>query len=171
MLLAGCIALMYASTKNFELLQDDFYQSKFYMPRNDLSGYQSPWLGQIITNLLRQPFSALCIVTTGIVLVKLRPKARYLAMWNALVIMLVAIFYFAYMMFQCIEKIQTEFGSRISIPFCSSTCSCPGDTVFAPVCTTQGQKTYFSPCHAGCSSVEEINDVRVNKCTRLADMP
>lgn len=45
-------------------------------------------------------------------------------------------------------------------PYCSRSCVCDSDLRFTPVCPLNSTKTFFSPCHAGCSSDEVINGQR-----------
>ena len=57
-------------------------------------------------------------------------------------------------------------GMELSMP-CNRTCECD-DTTFAPICTSEAQ-TYFSPCHAGCSSLShlgnQVGELEVFSCS------
>ncbi|XP_045538010.1 solute carrier organic anion transporter family member 1B1-like [Papilio machaon] len=49
-------------------------------------------------------------------------------------------------------------GNHYMQPQCSQTCGCaPQWQEFAPVCVADQMTTYVSPCHAGCSGVEEVD--------------
>ncbi|CAG2059221.1 unnamed protein product [Timema podura] len=48
--------------------------------------------------------------------------------------------------------LNASIGSTVSITTdCNSLCDC-GDSKFEPVCFTPKNITYYSPCHAGCTS-------------------
>ncbi|XP_013147287.1 PREDICTED: solute carrier organic anion transporter family member 2A1-like [Papilio polytes] len=52
-------------------------------------------------------------------------------------------------------------GSHYIQPQCSQTCGCaPQWQEFAPVCVTDQMTTYVSPCHAGCSGIEEVDGLQ-----------
>lgn len=147
---------------NFNYLRNDYYQARFHVfMSKDKSRYHDPWLVQILINLMKQPLVVLSILTTGIVVVKFKPKSRNVAIFNFVVSAIATVLFASYAVLSCEDKLHTEFKNKLSISFCNHDCNCKSDTVFAPVCTTEGQKTYFSPCHAGCSSFEDINGIRV----------
>lgn len=50
------------------------------------------------------------------------------------------------------------FGARSSMNLtrdCNVDCNC-GIVAYNPVCAIKGDGTYFSPCHAGCESYDEV---------------
>ncbi|XP_013173628.1 PREDICTED: solute carrier organic anion transporter family member 1B1-like isoform X1 [Papilio xuthus] len=58
-------------------------------------------------------------------------------------------------------------GNHYIQPQCSQTCGCaPQWQEFAPVCVADQMTTYMSPCHAGCSGIEEVDGLQVfTNCT------
>lgn len=44
-------------------------------------------------------------------------------------------------------------------------CGCSPDADFRPVCAKSGTFTFYSPCHAGCTSVRNENNMKIyNNC-------
>ncbi|GLG94712.1 Uncharacterized protein GBIM_01863, partial [Gryllus bimaculatus] len=51
---------------------------------------------------------------------------------------------------------------------CNKACNCPSNIPFVPVCDRNGINTFYSPCHAGCTNVEYIDDIKLyNDCKCL----
>lgn len=48
-------------------------------------------------------------------------------------------------------------------PFCSKQCICDQTVRFTPVCPIDSVQTYYSPCHAGCSTETILNGQRVSR--------
>lgn len=46
--------------------------------------------------------------------------------------------------------------------FCSKQCICDNNVPFTPVCPIDSVQTYYSPCHAGCSTETVFNGQRVS---------
>ncbi|KAH9642610.1 hypothetical protein HF086_011203 [Spodoptera exigua] len=45
-------------------------------------------------------------------------------------------------------------------PSCSSSCGCTSERYgFHPVCMLETRETYFSPCHAGCNRIGDLNGI------------
>merc|ERR1712012_1172635 len=62
-----------------------------------------------------------------------------------------------------------EFNDKLSS--CNSGCTCSMQR-FSPICTADGSTTYFSPCHAGCLSVESsdsknLYNITINNSLKL----
>lgn len=146
---------------NFEMFQNYFYQSRFYVPiSSDQSGFDDNSLTEIVTNILLRPFIAINLLASGLILAKWTPSAQKLAVWNTSVLILVILFFIPHAFLSCSDNVKSEYGSYLNY-FCNSKCNCRDDATFSPVCTQIGQQTYFSPCHAGCSSVELLNNIKV----------
>lgn len=154
---------MTASIINFQIFQNYFFQSRFFISVSaDESGFSDTYLAQIVANLLKQPFIVISIIASGLVISKLKPKARNLAAWNLFALTLVTIMFIPHAFLTCSESIQSEYDRYLTY-YCNSDCGCDVGVTFAPVCTEIGQKTYFSPCHAGCTTVQLLNNVKVRK--------
>lgn len=72
-----------------------------------------------------------------------------------------------YIFIECSHKsIAGAYGRRLTTPFCSRQCGCDPDIRFTPVCPENGVQTFYSPCHAGCSSESIVNGIRTfGNCT------
>lgn len=152
---------MTASIVNFQIFQSYFFQSRFLISiSEDESGFSDTYLAQIIANLLKQPFVVISMIASGVVISKLKPKSRSLAAWNLSILILVMILFIPYAFFTCSESIQSEYDRYLTY-YCNSDCDCDSGVVFEPVCTEIGKKTYFSPCHAGCTTVNALNNIKV----------
>lgn len=67
-----------------------------------------------------------------------------------------------YIFIQCEHNILAgSYGKKLTTPFCSRSCVCDSDIRFTPVCPADSIQTYFSPCHAGCTSDRIMNGKRV----------
>lgn len=93
---------------------------------------------------------AISIITSGMVIAKIRPKAKYLVWWNIIVFTIIALLFASTVFWNCASRIENEHKHMITIPYCSSGCGCSPDAPFQPVCVNK--MTYFSPCLAGCKS-------------------
>lgn len=153
---------MTASIINFQYFQNYFFQSRFLISvSSDESGFRDTYLAQIIANLLKQPFVVISIIVSGVVISKLKPTARNLALWNLSILLLVIMLFIPHAFFTCSESIQSEYNRYLTY-YCNSDCDCDSRVDFSPVCTEIGRKTYFSPCHAGCTTVQVINNLKVS---------
>lgn len=55
---------------------------------------------------------------------------------------------------------------QLSTPHCSNKCICPLNIPFTPTCPSNSLETYYSPCHAGCSGHQMVNNVKIyTNCT------
>lgn len=104
-------------------------------------------------------FTAIGILSSGLIISKFKPSARKMAAWNVIVGLLTTIGYMSYTRLGCEANdnaVAMNFGPTIGgssigqlIPTCNSDCHC--DFVkYAPVCG-EDKRTYISACHAGCT--------------------
>lgn len=155
------MVFMLTALINFEIYQNIFYQLRFFVNvGRDLSGYHDPLIAQIIMNIIKYPFIAISLIATGLIVAKTQPAAKSLAIFNVAIYIIAALLYVSFVFSRCNDRINREFDGKLTIPLCSSHCICK-DIQFQPVCTTQGNVTYFSPCHAGCKTVETIRGIEV----------
>lgn len=81
--------------------------------------------------------------------------------------MIVCLLFIGFIFIECSHNaIAAAYGNKIQLPFCSRDCVCDNDIRFTPVCPQNSTKTFFSPCHAGCTSEEIVNGQRMfSHCT------
>lgn len=98
------------------------------------------------------------IFISGIVILKLKPTARSVAAWIAFTAFFYASGMVILMFVGCNMndfaglKSNSNETSAIFEPTCNLNCTCDMEK-FSPICGSDG-KTYFSSCHAGCTSLE-----------------
>ncbi|KAG5881804.1 hypothetical protein JTB14_004103 [Gonioctena quinquepunctata] len=155
--------LMESALINFRLLKQYFNQSKYHVSiEKDSSGYNDPEVVQFTTNLLAQPIFAISLMTAALVISKFKPKAKYLIAWNIFAFLMAAAIFASTAFWNCTKGIENQYEHVVTIPYCSGACGCPLGGAFQPVCVDE--KTYFSPCLAGCSIFDQITNLYHN-CT------
>lgn len=112
--------------------------------------------GSIITGPITILGMTIGLLTSGYVITKYRPPPKYLFFWNAVLgvmAMSTQIFY---------TQIGCDGGNSLlmngSIISCNSNCNCDGIS-YSPVCDRSTNTTYFSPCHAGCKTYDEKENI------------
>ncbi|CAB3375266.1 Hypothetical predicted protein [Cloeon dipterum] len=92
------------------------------------------------------------IIISGVFILRVKPNARLVAAWIAFTAVVYAIGMGILMSIGCPmdDFAGLDRANGVFMPECS-TCDCNPDK-FGPVCGADG-RTYFSGCHAGCSSV------------------
>lgn len=112
--------------------------------------------GSIITGPITILGMTIGLLLSGYVITKYKPPPKYLFFWNALLglmAMSTQIFY---------TQIGCDGGNSLlvngSIISCNTNCHCDGIS-YSPVCDRLTNTTYFSPCHAGCRSYDEKENV------------
>ncbi|XP_058819784.1 solute carrier organic anion transporter family member 74D [Topomyia yanbarensis] len=163
-LIFNVLALVFIQTGviNFNAHEQNYLQSRFFLPTSNVNGLNDEWTSRLITNLLRAPVVALAMVVAGLIIAKANPSPRKLAGWNIIVGLVAAGLFVAFIFLSCDnERIAGAYRGRLTKPFCASNCICPENVPFSPVCPQDSVYTYFSPCHAGCQNRSEINNVIV----------
>lgn len=99
---------------------------------------------------------------SGYMISHYRPRPRVLFFWNLIVGVICMLGQFSYSQLTCDAPESLVVNEAwTALPTCSSHCHC--DSVsYTPVCHTLTQKTYFSPCHAGCTSYNETSKTYLN---------
>lgn len=88
--------------------------------------------------------------------------SRKLVSWNIFAALLVVVFFVGSIFLDCNNTdIAGAHRNTIIQPQCAHDCLCPTNVPFTPVCPENSPHTFFSPCHAGCTSETFINDLRV----------
>ena len=88
------------------------------------------------------------IVAAGVVMSKIKVRARSAAAYCASGVFLSAMAFLAASQLSC-EGLTIKDDKCIAAA--ATDCNC-GDVVFAPICAADGETAFASPCHAGCTS-------------------
>lgn len=154
--------LLQSAIINFEIFEIIFNQTKYHVPKYDISGYHDPSLIQFTTNLLKQPLVCISIVACGFVIAKSQPRARKLVVWNIIVSILIILFFASTKFFDCTNGLASSHDTVLLTPACSVNIDCPKFEQFHPVCVDR-EKTYYSPCSAGCEPTDTDFQVNVHQ--------
>ncbi|XP_067138889.1 solute carrier organic anion transporter family member 74D-like [Centruroides vittatus] len=109
------------------------------------------------------------IMIGGIVIKKLRPEPRYLTAYMVFIDFFGVFGFLASMFLGCPQTKMTGTaftGDELELyNECNSGCGCT-KRIFEPVCSMDGKSTYFSPCFAGCTGLNDTsgNDL-FNNCS------
>lgn len=102
------------------------------------------------------------LLLSGYIISKYKPSPRKLFFWNVVVGICYLIGQLAYMELTCDVPSSLAVNNTWLTPSaCSSDCNC-NSLPYTPVCHTPTQKTFFSPCHAGCKSFNETTKTFAN---------
>uniref|UniRef100_A0A336KHU9 CSON010641 protein n=1 Tax=Culicoides sonorensis TaxID=179676 RepID=A0A336KHU9_CULSO len=171
-LMFNVIGFMFLQTAiiNFQAQEENYLQSRFFLPTSEADGLSDEWTSRLITYLLTPPLVGLSVLVAGLVIAKINPSPRKLAGWNLITSGVVALLFIAYIFLKCQNsQIAGAYRGKLHQPYCSSDCLCK-NTQFYPVCPKNSVQTYYSPCHAGCSGETLINNVKIfTNCTCGAD--
>ncbi|XP_055386484.1 solute carrier organic anion transporter family member 74D [Condylostylus longicornis] len=150
---------------NFSLQEEEYMQSRFFIATSEANGLLDEWMSRFLLIILKPPILGFTILFAAFIVAKLQPSAKSLAAWNAIVEILVCLFFVSYIFLHCSSETLTQSykNNKVMQPDCSTDCYCGDDVLFMPVCTEREKKTYFSPCHAGCNASYTINNVVMYK--------
>lgn len=60
------------------------------------------------------------------------------------------------------DSMLNKYGNGTDLDYyCNQGCNCDINIQLSPVCTKEGRRSYFSPCHAGCTSFRSSSDKTV----------
>lgn len=108
----------------------------------------------MFTGIVGLVFSALGVLSSGIILSRFKPSARKIVFWNVLTTLCTCVIFFSYNFMGCAESDRATSMTVMqmnSTEDCNANCHC--DYVkYSPICGDDGL-TYISPCHAGCSEM------------------
>lgn len=108
---------------------------------------------------------AVGLMSSGYFISKYKPAPRYLFFWNVIIGLLSASSQVLYTQIGCGGDSSSVINGTIFS--CNANCNCEGIS-YSPVCDRSTGITYFSPCHAGCSTFDKSNDVYTNcSCNTL----
>lgn len=101
------------------------------------------------------------LLISGYVITNYKPPPRYLFFWNVCIGLMSVCSSISYTQLGCDNNNSLLVNG--SLLACNSNCDCKGVT-YSPVCDLDTQTTYFSPCHAGCTIFNDIENIYSN-CT------
>lgn len=143
---------------------DAYVQAKFHVDTKD------PRTSGGLSSIFRTLFIIIFVMIFKIRFSARRPdgvKANTASRVAAVVAIFVTAFYIVLTVLSC--NTDTISGLRTGSyyqPTCSQSCGCSTERYgFSPVCLLDTKRTYFSPCHAGCTQSEDLNGVLLfNNC-------
>nr|XP_034185770.1 solute carrier organic anion transporter family member 74D-like [Osmia lignaria]XP_034185771.1 solute carrier organic anion transporter family member 74D-like [Osmia lignaria] len=165
------------ATVNFMAYENLIAESRFHVPKptGTLLGFDDPMPSRIVSNMLKPILIGLIIITSGLVIAKAKPNARSIIGYNIIIIFLSAGIIFALSATSCMKKpiVGTDSkGSLQLLRYCNKDCRCSADADFRPVCDIKGMYTFYSPCHAGCTSSDYKNGITMyDGCRCVQAMP
>ncbi|KAL5279215.1 hypothetical protein ACFFRR_003685 [Megaselia abdita] len=150
----GAMFIM-AAVMNYQAQEDNYAQSRFYLPSSSDNEILSGWSNRYLSFMLKPPVIAATILIGGLVIAKLKPAARKIVTMNIVHIALLVVIFIILIFIKC------HLGPLVDMknnPWqqCSYGCQCELNE-FYPVCPENGTFTYFSPCQAGCKSLVKLN--------------
>lgn len=122
------------------------------------------------TGTVSMVFSSIGILLSGFVITKYKPNGRSLALWNVLVGWLSVAGIAAYTLNGCANNDNPLVLDNSRPQPCNMDCNC--DFVkYTPICGFNNQ-TYISPCHAGCTDSETLEDGKkqYSNCACIANV-
>lgn len=77
-LIFNILALVFIQTGviNFIAHEQNYLQSRFFLPTSDANGLNDEWTSRLITSLLRPPLVALAVIVAGLIIAKANPSPR-----------------------------------------------------------------------------------------------
>ncbi|KAJ9590577.1 hypothetical protein L9F63_016346 [Diploptera punctata] len=126
---------------------------------------QSASKASLITGSIGLVCSGMGVLASGIVISKFKPRPRYLAAWNVIVELCEVIGHFSYIFLNCaIDNLHGQMKPDHTWELtadCNVDCECGPRINYSPVCSSDGSTTFYSPCHAGCTATDIINNTKV----------
>lgn len=150
------------ATVNYAAHETEYLRARFLVPTHDDDTLILSWPSRLWTVLVRPLTVAVTVLLAGLIIAKARPTARRLAGWSAFTGCVAIALFVGYVFIDCGRSpVAGGYSDRLTRPYCSRSCLCDEDIAFQPVCPADSSLTYFSPCHAGCSEVAEVNALRL----------
>ncbi|XP_073959752.1 solute carrier organic anion transporter family member 6C1-like [Choristoneura fumiferana] len=154
---SAALSFLYAAVFSFIRFDADFVQAQFHIE----TVRQDPRASRAITDLFR---SLVIIFFVAIFRTRFSVrrtdgvKATTAARVGGVVAFMVAVPFAILAIMRCDIGDVGGPGREYEQPWCSTHCGCASQNYgFSPVCAVNTSTTYFSPCHAGCRSYEDLN--------------
>ncbi|XP_067011132.2 solute carrier organic anion transporter family member 74D [Anabrus simplex] len=167
MIMSNIMAMicMHTAMLNFSSYEDSYLESVYYIPKPEYAGgvFKDQWISRITTGFLKPPIVGMTLLLSGLIISRSQPRPRVLALWNVLIAAVAAIIFLIYISLDCplLQVYGYEEKSLRLKETCNLNCNCPLNTPFQPICDRSGINTYYSPCHAGCTTVHTVDDIKL----------
>ncbi|XP_063994543.1 solute carrier organic anion transporter family member 2B1-like [Diachasmimorpha longicaudata] len=150
---------------NFTHNEDIILESDFYIPRPSgvFLGFGDPLTSRIIALLLRPVIIAAVIIISGTVVIKFRPRVKWLAGYNVIAVIIAATIILSLAFLSCDKAAIAGVNQKRSVSllrYCNKDCRCSSDANFHPICDSKSSLIFYTPCHAGCTGVDDSEDIR-----------
>ncbi|KAF7399488.1 hypothetical protein HZH68_008080 [Vespula germanica] len=176
-LICNILASAFCATAllNFMTHENIILESRYQIPRPTgmLLGFGDPFHSRLISTILKPVLIGLIIIISGLVLSKAKPRATFIAGYNFIMTVLATITIFALVFAYCdmLPIVGMNKRSITLLKYCNKDCRCSRDSDFRPTCDTRGMFTFYTPCHAGCTSINYIDNVKIySGCSCVEDM-
>ncbi|KAI4477176.1 hypothetical protein M0804_012997 [Polistes exclamans] len=150
---------------NFMTHENIILESRYHIPKPTgmLLGFGDPLHSRLISSFLKPVLIGLIIIISGLVLSKAKPRATFIAGYSFIATVLATVIIFALVFTYCDSPsvVGLNKGSIHLLQYCNKDCRCSKDADFRPICDTRGTHTFYTPCHAGCTSVEYIDNIKI----------
>lgn len=159
LLMCNVLSLMFlqSGVLNFNLQEESYLQSRFFLPYNEQDGLTQEWTSAFVAYFLKPPVMAVGMLIAGLVISKTQLSARTITGINISMGVKLVLIYVGYIFVSCdVGPIAGVVGGKLTQPYCASQCLCT-PTAFMPICPQNSSITYFSPCYAGCTRLSSIN--------------
>lgn len=130
-----------------------YIETQFHKSRSESS---------IVTGPISLVGLALGFLLSGLTISRYRPRAKYVLLYNVIVGGIYLFGHIANLFLACTTSddliLRRNFDSNSAMNFsrdCNTNCNCDSVT-YNPICNSEGSEAYFSPCHAGCETYNEI---------------
>ncbi|EDW04211.1 solute carrier organic anion transporter family member 74D [Drosophila grimshawi] len=151
------IMLLQSGLLNYAAQEENYLQSRFFLPFNEQDGLTQEWRTAFVAYFLRPPVLAVGMLVGGLLYSKAQLSARTITGINISLAIHLIIVFVGYVFLVCdVGAIAGVVGGKLTQPYCASQCLC-NPTAFMPVCPENSTVTYFSPCYAGCTQLSSIN--------------
>ncbi|XP_078038590.1 solute carrier organic anion transporter family member 74D isoform X2 [Augochlora pura] len=160
---------------NFMGYENLIIQSRFHVskPIGKLLGFNDPLISRLTINVLKPILIGLIVMVSGLIMSKVKPSARGVLLYGIIVTILSTVIISVLTLTSCEKKPivgSNAKGEIILLQYCNRNCGCSKDAEFHPICDSRKMVTYYSPCHAGCTTSEIKDGITVySDCLCLED--
>ncbi|KAH8378183.1 hypothetical protein KR093_009881 [Drosophila rubida] len=172
LLMVNLLSIMFlqSGVLNYALQEENYLQSRFFLPYNEQDGLTQEWRSAFVSYFLKPPVMAMGMLVAGLVISKAQLSARTITGINISLGLKLVVIFVGYIFISCdVGPIAGVVGGKLTQPYCASHCLCT-PTAFMPVCPENSTVTYFSPCYAGCTKMTSINSFDLYEgCSCMGD--
>ncbi|XP_013112678.2 solute carrier organic anion transporter family member 1A5 [Stomoxys calcitrans] len=163
LLMFNIVSIMFiqSATINYSLQEENYLQSRFYLPFSEEDGLSQEWQARFMSLFIKPTVAGVSMLIGGLLISKLKLTGRKIAAINMGMCIKLFIIYIIYIFIKCdVGPIAGVKNGKIEQPGCSRNCICT-PTSFLPVCPENSTVTYFAPCYAGCTRISSINNIEI----------